>query len=388
MKKYILLIFACIYAIHLSAQNAGINFLHGTTWAEAVAKAKAENKLIFIDFYTQWCGPCLNMAQTVFSLPTVGYYYNQTFINLKIDAEEGEGVTLAKKYGVRSYPTYAFIDPATEEIVHHSSSRQTPERFIQTGKDATVPTKRSFYLQDQYTKGNRERAFLIDYINYHYSVYARKNAQTAFDELIKGGAKLTDPDVWEVYVNTINGMNPYLKQVSDNYADFCQRFGKKNVDAKLAKETSYGELAEIEALCNYEGKDFNLKMIRINNDIREQKYEAAATQIDAMIADTTINQQELIGRLKFIARLGYKAEELPEFWFNKCVGYLQYIAYNQTDRDDAFIHQEYATALEMVLRKLNGKAPIPASLSTEPAYGKKVYNMRPDALKMKPKRKK
>lgn len=105
-------------------------------------------------------------------------------------------------------------------------------------------------------------------------------------------------------------MNPYLKQVSDNYADFCQRFGK-NVDAKLAKETSYGELAEIEALCNYEGKDFNLKMIRINNDIREQKYEAAATQIDAMIADTTINQQELIGRLKFIARLGYKAEELP-----------------------------------------------------------------------------
>ena len=146
--------------------------------------------------------------------------------------------------------------------------------------------------------------------------------------------------------------------------------------------------AEIEALCNYEGKDFNLKMIRINNDIREQKYEAAATQIDAMIADTTVNQQELISRLKFIARLGYKAEELPEFWFNKCVGYLQYIAYNQTDRDDAFIHQEYAAALEMVLRKLNGKAPIPACLSTEPAYGKKVYNMRPDALKMKPKRKK
>ena len=99
-------------------------------------------------------------------------------------------------------------------------------------------------------------------------------------------------------------MNPYLKQVSDNYADFCQRFGKKNVDAKLAKETSYGELAEIEALCNYEGKDFNLKMIRINNDIREQKYEAAATQIDAMIADTTINQQELNRQIEIYRPFG------------------------------------------------------------------------------------
>lgn len=93
------------------------------------------------------------MAQTVFSLPTVGYYYNQTFINLKIDAEEGEGITLAKKYGVRSYPTYAFVDPATEEIVHRSSSRQTPEQFIQTGKDANIPTKRSFTCKSNIPRG-------------------------------------------------------------------------------------------------------------------------------------------------------------------------------------------------------------------------------------------
>ena len=52
-------------------------------------------------------------------------------------------------------------------------------------------------------------------------------------------------------------------------------------------------------------------MIRINNDIREQKYEAAATQIDAMIADTTINQQELIGRLKFIAVWDTRQRNFP-----------------------------------------------------------------------------
>lgn len=387
MKRNFLILVACIYAISLSAQSAGINFLHGVTWAEAVSKAKAENKLIFIDFYTQWCGPCMNMAQTVFSLPTVGYYYNNTFINLKIDAEEGEGIILAKKYEVRSYPTYAFVDPTTEEIVHRSSSRQSAEQFIQTGKDATIPTQRSYYLQDQYAKGNRERAFLINYINYNHSVYARNNVQAAFDELLKGGAKLTDPDMWEVYVNTISGMNPYLKQVSDNYADFCRRFGKKAVDAKLVKETTYGDLAAIEALCNYEGKDFNIQMIRINNNINEKKYDVAASQIDAMIADSNVDQQALISRLKFMARLSYKVDELPDAWFYKCVDYLRYIAYNQKDRDDAFIHQEYAAALEMVVNRMNKKQAVPAYIIAPPTHGKTVYNMRPDALKAKPKRK-
>ena len=98
----------------------------------------------------------------------------------------------------------------------------------------------------------------------------RDNVQKAFEELLKGGARLTDPDIWEVYVNNISGMTPYLKQVSDNYADFCQRFGKKVVDAKLAKETTYGDLTAIEALCDYEGKDFNCKMIRINNSVTQR----------------------------------------------------------------------------------------------------------------------
>lgn len=390
MKKYILTILIAFCGLFSAqAQEAGINFLH-CSWQEAVNKAKAENKLIFIDFYTQWCGPCFNMAQQVFSLPTVGYFYNNTFVNLKIDAENGEGVALAKKYGVRLFPTYAFIDPQTEELVHYSSSRQTPEQFIQTGKCALNPKTRSPYLIEEYKKGNREHAFLIDYINYQHTIYARQNVQTAFEELIAGGAKLTDPDVWEVFVNTISGFTPYLKQVSDNYADFCQRFGKKAVDAKLTKETTYGDLTEIKALCDFEGKAFNCRLIEINGLIQAKDYNRAATEIDAMIADTTVNQQELIQRLKFIARIGnytYKGE-IPDAWFNKCVEYLRYIAYNQTDRDDAYIHQEYAAALEEVVHRQAKGKPIPPCLLSEPQYGKKTYSMRPDALKMKPARKK
>jgi len=75
-----------------------------------LVKAKTENKLIFIDFYTGWCGPCLKFTQTVLTDDEVGKYMNSTFINLKYDAEKGEGITLAKKYNVKSYPTLLILD--------------------------------------------------------------------------------------------------------------------------------------------------------------------------------------------------------------------------------------------------------------------------------------
>ena len=204
--------------------------------------------------------------------------------------------------------------------------------------------------------------------------------------LIKSGAKLTDNDVWNVYVETISGINKYLKEVSSQYTEFCNKFGKKEVDAKLAKETTYGDLQEIESLCDFEGKAFNCELIRINNAINKTKnYDEAISRIDAMIANPQVDQQALIQRLKFMVRVNYYgSDSMPEKWFNKCVEYLRYIAYNQTDRDDANIHQEYADALEKLLKRLPEKDGVPSALLSEPMHGKKEYSMRPDALKPKP----
>lgn len=342
------------------SDEVGIRFTH-KPWAEIVAQAKAENKLIFIDFYTQWCGPCLNMAETVFTLPSVGAFYNEHFVCAKIDAEHGEGVELAKKYGVRLFPTYIFVDPATEKAVHRSSSTQTAAQFVHTGECALQPETRSFYLEEQYAAGNRGRKLLLDYIVYEHSIYARAQVTKAFDELIRGGAQLTDADVWPVFADCIQSLTPYLKQVSDNYADFCARFGKEAVDAKLAKETTYGDLAAIESLCDFEGKAFNCAMIRLNDAVQAKRYDEAIERIDSLMADPATDQQQFIQRLKFVVRLSYRSEEMPEAWFNKCVECLRYIAYNVADRDDAYAHQEYADALEKLLRRLPAKDGVPAA---------------------------
>ena len=71
MKKIIILIYILLMPLSLYADK-GIRFEHGTTWSETLSKAKAEGRLIFVDFYTDWCGPCYNMAKTVFTLYETG----------------------------------------------------------------------------------------------------------------------------------------------------------------------------------------------------------------------------------------------------------------------------------------------------------------------------
>lgn len=388
MRKTLALMLGLMLSVASFAADSstGIKFFKGT-WAEVVAKAKAENKLIFADFYTQWCGPCMNMAEGVFTLPTVGDFYNSNFINVKIDAEEAEGSVLAKKYGVRSYPTYAFIDPNTQENLHRSGSTQTAEVFIFTGQSALTPNMRSFYMDSEFDKGNTDREFLKGYIRYAYSVYKRDNAKAALAKLIGGGAKLSDADIWPIYVDCIQGMDtPYIQEISDNYAEFCKLFGKKAVDAKLAKETTYGDVAKIKALCDFEGKSFNVSMIEIGQLQRAQNYDALAKAIDALIADPSVNQSELCSRLKFVIRTR-SITALPQAWAKKTMEYYQYIAYNSEDRRDPFIHQEYAAALESVLRSVPADQwanYLPESIVKAPVVGKKEYSMRSAGLKPKP----
>lgn len=145
MKKLVFSLFFIAILLSATAQESGIRFFHGS-WDEAVTLAKKEKKKIFIDFFTEWCGPCLNMALTVFPLPQVGEMYNKNFVCLKIDAEKGEGRELAKKYGIHSYPSYIFVNPKTETLIHRSGGNKPAADFIADAEGALDPKLSSVYL--------------------------------------------------------------------------------------------------------------------------------------------------------------------------------------------------------------------------------------------------
>lgn len=96
-------------------EDDGIVF-ESMTFDEALKQAKATNKLIFMDAYAVWCGPCKWLDANTFRDKEVGEVFNANFINLKMDMEKGEGPTLAQRYKVTAYPTLFFINGDGEVV--------------------------------------------------------------------------------------------------------------------------------------------------------------------------------------------------------------------------------------------------------------------------------
>ena len=141
---------------------AGIDFFHGS-WEEALELAAAEDKVIFVDAYTTWCGPCKRMAATVFTAEEVGDFFNQNFVCMKIDMEKEEGIRFQQKYPVSAFPTLYFID-SQGKTVHKSKGAKPADQFIKLGKMVLGKVDKSADFAVEYEKGNRDPQLILKYV--------------------------------------------------------------------------------------------------------------------------------------------------------------------------------------------------------------------------------
>lgn len=148
----------------LSAQ--AVQFHHGD-WASALARADQEQKLIFLDAYTTWCGPCKLMDKQTFTDSAVGAYFNAHFINVKMNMEQGEGIGLARQFSVQAYPTLLFVD-ASGHVVHRVAGFHNADAFLQLGQAARDPERRLQGWDARYRDGDRQPDFLFEYAYRRY----------------------------------------------------------------------------------------------------------------------------------------------------------------------------------------------------------------------------
>lgn len=133
------LVFACLPKAN-DKENAennndtekGIKFIE-SNWSKALQEAKKQNKLIFLDAYTSWCGPCRMLKQNTFPDKAAGEFFNKNFINVALDMEKGDGIAVAAKYQVNAYPTLIFAD-ADGNMVTYTKGYIDAKQLIEFGK--------------------------------------------------------------------------------------------------------------------------------------------------------------------------------------------------------------------------------------------------------------
>lgn len=224
MKK--LAIFSSLF-IGALALAQGIKF-EDSNFSAILAKAKKENKLVFVDAYASWCGPCKLMVKNIFPLQTVGDFYNSHFINAKIDMEKGEGIGLAKKYNVKAFPTYLFINGDGEEV-HRTLGYVEEKDFIQFAKDAEDPSKRLTALKQKFENGEKDPEFLKNLAGltiYNDSEFAGKvldryfQQKTVLDQediqMLLSGIQSTESPLYKTFQSRKSDITKILPE--DRYA--------------------------------------------------------------------------------------------------------------------------------------------------------------------------
>ena len=103
-KFKIALLFVFGFGI-LRAQD-GVKFIH--SFEEAMKIAQKENKLIFMDAYTTWCGPCKLLNKRTFPKKEVGDYFNANFVNVKVDMGKRRRPCAREKIWREIVPDLAF----------------------------------------------------------------------------------------------------------------------------------------------------------------------------------------------------------------------------------------------------------------------------------------
>lgn len=240
MKKTFLFFFTTLFTLSLMAQG-GVQFDKGT-WAEMLEKAKAEDKLIFLDAYTTWCGPCKKMTRDIFPDQTVGEFFNKNFINVKMDMEKGEGIKIGRDYNINAYPTLIFID-GNGKMVHRAAGYHTVDQFIELGTAANSPEGRLSSLEKRYQDGDRDPKFLRQYTQIRYDA-----ADGSHDEIAL--AYLNTQKDWgtaenkQFLFNYISNANtPMFDYLLDNKEAFAEMFGQESTMGKI-QEVIYASIED------------------------------------------------------------------------------------------------------------------------------------------------
>lgn len=198
-----------IFLLHAQDNSEGIRFVTDQSFETLLEKAKAENKIIFIDCYADWCGPCKKLSSDVFPQKEVGDFFNSNFINVKYNTEAGEGRIFYNNHKefIPGLPTMFLIN-GNGDIVHSIVGFRDAKSLLNE-VELALSGKTITNLEKKYRDGNRDIEFIKDYFYALKNAYRNDDAKNVVEEFKSGlpVESLLDSNIWEISKDYI--VNPF-----------------------------------------------------------------------------------------------------------------------------------------------------------------------------------
>ena len=208
----------------------GIDFFKGT-YQEAFAQAEEEGKLVFVDAYAEWCGPCKRMAATTFKDAQVGEFFNKQFINLKIDMEKGQGLTFRDEYPVSAFPTLLFID-GSGKVVHKEVGGKKTDDFLKLAQLALRKHDNSDKYAKLYEEGNRDFDLMMKYVKALNK--AEKPSLKVSNEYVRSEPSISDQQMAEfLFEATTHADSRLFDMMVDHKSQIIELKGKEALADKV-----------------------------------------------------------------------------------------------------------------------------------------------------------
>ncbi len=293
MRRLILFVLLLTATLAVWGQT-GVNF-EALTFGEALSKAKAENKWVFVDCYTTWCGPCRLMTDSVFSQAKVGDFFNPRFVSVKLDMEKEEGKQFGKSYGVASYPTFFLIRPDST-LQHKITGAYRADEFLRLVKEGMEDAETLGSLEEKYRAGERDKAFLYRYLRTLHASNEWSKVPVVTDELLKMATdeEKVSEDYWFIFGDS--QLSPADSKAFEYLKGQRERFhatiGRERVDRRLAEDFCYeildimgGETEPVEPK-RFKAIEKEIKKMKLVNE----KYLLSALEIAKVAGNGDIDR--------------------------------------------------------------------------------------------------
>lgn len=218
------------------AQNREILFEKGS-FQEILTKAQQEQKLIFMDCYTSWCGPCKLLAKNVFTQDNVADFFNTHFINVSMDMEKGEGKALQQKYQIEAYPTLLLLDAQGEEVFR-SVGGCSAQTLLSNFSSAMNPENTIPGMEEKFAAGERAPEFVSKYWEALQKGRRFEDLQKSTLEFFKGMKvrEVCEDQNWVLYDRFVNIDNPLHHFMVEHIKDFKKIRGAEMMENKLYRD--------------------------------------------------------------------------------------------------------------------------------------------------------